>query len=120
VNVKYDPRDMSRVFVRRPDGHFIEARYRNLAFPCASWWEWKHAKDRLRTQGKRDLSEETIFSSIAQQRRIEEAATIDSASARRSILKRPKARAENPEGSITGIDTAKPSGADDDMEFWGR
>jgi len=111
---------MSRVFVRRPDGHFIEARYRNLAFPCASWWEWKHAKDRLRTQGKRELSEETIFSSIAQQRRIEEAAAIDSASARRSILKRPKAPTENPEGKITGIDTAKPSGADDDVEFWDR
>ena len=74
---------MSRIFVRQPDGHFIEARYRNLA----SWWEWKHAKDRLRKQGKRDLSEETIFSSIAQQRRIEDIAAVESASARRSIRK---------------------------------
>ena len=64
-----------------------EARYRNLAFPHASWWEWKHAKDRLRKQGKRDLSEETIFSSIAQQLRIEDIAAVESASARRSILK---------------------------------
>jgi hypothetical protein len=31
VTIKYDPRDMSRIFVRQPDGHFIEARYRNLA-----------------------------------------------------------------------------------------
>ena len=90
VTIKYDPRDLSRIFVRQPDGHFIEARYRNLAFPHASWWEWKHAKDRLRKQGKRDLSEETIFSSIAQQRRIEDIAAVESASARRSILKRPK------------------------------
>jgi len=120
VTIKYDPRDMSRIFVRQPDGHFIEARYRNLAFPHASWWEWKHAKDRLRKQGKRDLSEETIFSSIAQQRRIEDIAAVESASARRSILKRPKARSDNPDGQITGIDTAKPTSADDDMEFWDR
>ena len=47
--IKYDPRDVSRIFVQHPaSGHFIEARYRNLAFPHASWWEWKHAKDRLR------------------------------------------------------------------------
>ena len=40
VTIKYDPRDMSLIFVRQPDGHFIEARYRNLAFPHASrWWE---------------------------------------------------------------------------------
>jgi len=120
VTIKYDPRDMSRIFVRQPDGHFIEARYRNLAFPHASWWEWKHAKDRLRKQGKRDLSEETIFSSIAQQRRIEDIAAVESASARRSILKRPKAPSDNPDGQITGIDTAKPTGPDDDMEFWDR
>jgi len=25
--VKYDPRDMSRVFARRPSGNFVEARY---------------------------------------------------------------------------------------------
>ena len=89
VTIKYDPRDMSRIFVRQPDGHFVEARYRNLAFPHASWWEWKHAKDRLRKQGKRDLSEEKnrIFSSIAQQRRIEDIAAVESASARRSNYK---------------------------------
>jgi putative transposase len=28
--VRYDPRDLSRVFVRRPNGHFVEARYRSL------------------------------------------------------------------------------------------
>nr|WP_254679223.1 Mu transposase C-terminal domain-containing protein [Celeribacter baekdonensis] len=28
--IKYDPRDMSRVFVRRPSGNFVEARYADL------------------------------------------------------------------------------------------
>lgn len=35
--VKYDPRDLSRIFVRRPSGVFVEARYRNLLrSPCGS------------------------------------------------------------------------------------
>ena len=28
--IKYDPRDLSRIFVRRPSGRFVEARYRDL------------------------------------------------------------------------------------------
>jgi len=31
--VKYDPRDLSRVFVRRPSGAFVEARYSDLTLP---------------------------------------------------------------------------------------
>ena len=34
--VRYDPRDLSHVFVRRPNGHFVEARYRDLAHPAIS------------------------------------------------------------------------------------
>jgi putative transposase len=70
LEIKYDPRDLSRIFVRQPGGHFVEFRYRNLAYPPVSWWEWKHAKKRLRDQGKRELNEEIIFASIAQQRQI--------------------------------------------------
>ena len=34
LTVKYDPRDMSRVFVRRMNGRWIEARYRDLRRPA--------------------------------------------------------------------------------------
>ena len=47
--VKYHPRDLSRIFVRRADGHYIEARYRNLAYPAVTLWEWRNAKRRLLT-----------------------------------------------------------------------
>jgi putative transposase len=57
--VKYDQRDLSRIFVRRADGHYIEARYRNLAYPAVTLWERRNAKRRLFTQGRRDLNEET-------------------------------------------------------------
>ncbi|MFZ3179713.1 MAG: Mu transposase C-terminal domain-containing protein [Methylocystis silviterrae] len=118
VKIKYDPRDLSRIFVRQPDGHFVEARYRNLAYPPVSWWEWKHAKKRLREQGKRELNEETIFASIAQQRQIEDYAAQASETARRSVTRRPNQPRDQEGGKITGIDLAKPGYSNDDMEFW--
>jgi putative transposase len=73
--IKYDPRDLSRIFVRRPDGSYIEARYRNLAYPAVTIWEWRNAKRRLFDRGKRDLDEDAIFSALALQRRIEDDAS---------------------------------------------
>ena len=35
------------IFVRQPGGRFVKARYRNLAYPPLTWWEWKHTKKRL-------------------------------------------------------------------------
>ena len=72
MRIKYDPRDLSRIFVRRPDGGYIEARYRNLAYPAVTIWEWRNAKRRLFEQGKRHLDEDAIFSALALQRRIED------------------------------------------------
>jgi putative transposase len=118
VKIKYDPRDLTRIFVRQPDGHFVEARYRNLAYPPVSWWEWKHAKKRLREQGKRELNEETIFASIAQQRQIEDSAAHASATARRYVTRRPTQPTNQQDGKIAGIDLAKPGYSNDDMEFW--
>ncbi|MDF8357622.1 Mu transposase C-terminal domain-containing protein [Ensifer adhaerens] len=34
--VKYDPRDMARVFVRRPSGNFVEARYADVTLPSVT------------------------------------------------------------------------------------
>ncbi len=45
--IKYDPRDVSRIFVQHPvSGHFIEARARNLGFPAISLREWRLARKR--------------------------------------------------------------------------
>jgi putative transposase len=120
--VKYDPRDLSRIFVRQPGGRFVEARYRNLAYPPVTWWEWKHTKRRLYEQGRRDLSEEVLFASLAHLRRIEDAAALASATARRRIARRPNKAAPAKDadtGRLRGIDTAAMGDVDDDMEFWG-
>lgn len=118
LEIKYDPRDLSRIFVRQPDGRFIEARYRNLAYPPVSWWEWKHAKKRLRDQGRRELQEDVIFGAIAKQRQIEDIAAASSAKARRNATRRPNKPDQNESSHVTAIDLAKTSYSDDDTEFW--
>jgi putative transposase len=117
--VKYDPRDLSRIFVRRPDGSYIEARYRDLAYPAVTIWEWRNAKRRLFDQGKRDLDEAAIFSAIALQRRIEDDAVATSAAARRRTANRPPEMKEHgTETPLSGIDTSKQYPGADDLEFW--
>jgi putative transposase len=118
LEIKYDPRDLSRIFVRQSDGRFVEARYRNLAYPPVSWWEWKHAKKRLRDQGRRELQEDVIFAAIAKQRQIEDIAASSSAKARRSAARRPIKQDQKESGHVTAIDLAKSVHSDDDTEFW--
>ena len=117
--LKYDPRDLSRIFVRRPDGSYVEARYRNLAYPAITIWEWRNAKRRLLEQGKRDLDEDAIFSALALQRRIEDDAAATSAAARRKLVKRPRpAQQKDAPVPLSGIDTSKRLDDVDDLEFW--
>jgi len=118
LEIKYDPRDLSRIFVRQSDGRFIEARYRNLAFPPVSWWEWKHAKKTLRDQGRLELQEGVIFAAIAQQRQIEDIAASSSARARRNIKRRPIESGHKAPRPVKAIDMEKPIHSDDDTEFW--
>lgn len=43
VVVRYDPRDISVVWVERDSGRYVEARYRNLKIPPVSLWEYHEA-----------------------------------------------------------------------------
>ena len=49
VVVRYDPRDISRVFVGRPSGHFVEAHWSDLTWPAVSLHEWDN---RQRERGR--------------------------------------------------------------------
>ncbi|HWU61507.1 MAG TPA: Mu transposase C-terminal domain-containing protein [Ensifer sp.] len=60
VTVRYDPRDLSRIYFQSSQG--IQAlRYRNLARPPMSLWELEAARRRLVADGKRLVCEEDIF-----------------------------------------------------------
>jgi Mu transposase-like protein len=43
VLIKYDPRNLSRVFYRDKDGHYWPIPYRNLGAPPISLWEQREA-----------------------------------------------------------------------------
>ena len=79
--IKYDPRNLSRVFYRDGDGHYWPIPYRNLGAPPISLWEQREAMKRLRAEGRRLIDERLIFETALTQRKL-----VDSA--RKSTRKR--------------------------------
>jgi len=59
--VKYDPRNLSRVYVRDPSGRHWPVPYANLGQPPISLWELDEARKELRKQGKNSQPERAIF-----------------------------------------------------------
>ena len=107
---RYDPRDLSRVWVRRPDGRHVEARYKNLAREPISLWEHSRAMERLREQGRREVTEEILFRTIRAQRCIEDKALRSSKQARRAASQRPNKPVQEPKDipDLGVIDTSDP------------
>jgi putative transposase len=68
--IKYDPRNLSRLYVQDPDGKYWTVPYADLRQPPIALWELEEAKKRLRERGGDDLSEGTLFANILEQRRI--------------------------------------------------
>ena len=71
VVVRYDPRDLSAVWVELDSGRCVEARYRNLEIPPVSLWEYREAMQKARAMGKVGTNELVLAELIRQQRQIE-------------------------------------------------
>ena len=71
VVVRYDPRDLSSVWIELDGGRCVEARYRNLEIPPVSLWEYREAMQKARAMGKVGTNELVLAELIRQQRRIE-------------------------------------------------
>lgn len=84
--LKYDPRDLSRVFVQTDDG-ITEARPADLTRPAITLWEHRAARRALREAGRRSVDEELIFSTIRAQR-----ALVDSAERQTKAMRCHQAR----------------------------
>ncbi len=108
--IKYDPRDVSRIFVRHPSsGHFIEARARNLGFPAISLREWKLARKALRRKGRGERDDDQLIRTALAQRQIVADAIAKTAAARKNPP-RPQISVDGfDSGSLTGIDSRIPS-----------
>jgi putative transposase len=106
--IKFDPRDVSRIFVQHPDGRFLEARARPLDFPAISMREWNQAKKALGGKGRKERNDEQITKTALAQRQLIDKAIAKTAAARRAPVKT-KNGDEADFNSMTGIDSRIPT-----------
>ena len=92
--VRYDPRDLSRVYLLAPDGRYYDLTYRDLGRPAISLWEHRIALKRLREEGRAEVNEEAIFETIEAMRGIADRASAASKLARRRRERRPRQEVE--------------------------
>jgi putative transposase len=103
--VKYDPRNISRVFVQRENGHWVEARYRDLRRPAISLWEYRAAMRWLRERGRKEVNEDIVFKTVLQQREIVGKARNERASARLILARQvPPIVPPSSVSRLTGVD----------------
>ena len=107
--VKFDPRDVSRIFVQHLDGRFIEARARSLGFPVISLREWMQARKALGVKGRGERNDEQITKTALAQRQL-----VDEGIAKTAAARRPPDTTKNTGdvadfGSMTGIDSRIPT-----------
>jgi len=101
LQVRYDPRDLSSIYVRLPgEDRYVEAGYADTKHPAVSLSEWRRATTRLAEQGRRETNEDMIFGSIDAQRAIENAAVSRTKSARKAVAKRPAQPVASPAETI--------------------
>ena len=118
--IKYDPRDLSHVWVLGPDGRAIEARYKNLNRPRISWWEYRRARKLFNDTRGGQMSEADLFAVIQKQRKIAEAARQKTQAARLDAertarLPRPVAE-RDPSRAMFAVDTGNPDLPKYDMD----
>ena len=91
--VRYDPRDLSRIYLLGPDGIYYDLNYRDLRRPPISLWEHRLALKRLREDGRAMVDEAAIFRTIEAMRVIADDALLASKTARRQHERRLRAPA---------------------------
>lgn len=86
--VRYDPRDLSRIYLLGPDGRYYDVPYRDLGRPPVTLWEQRLALKRLREEGRSHVDENAIFRTIETMRKIAEEAVRTTKTIRRQQERR--------------------------------
>lgn len=119
VLIKYDPRDLSRIFVRRPSGRFVEARYRDLNWPAITQSEHRAAMKYLHAKARGEINEAMIFKTAIRQREIEDQATRQTTAIRHRRERRPaQGSVRKDMGTLRGIDSCIAPHAEEGSETW--
>jgi putative transposase len=106
--IKYDPRDMSRVFVRRPSDNFVEARYADLTLAPISLHEALTARRTLKEQGRREINTRAIVRTALEQRKLIAKAITKTTAARHGKKAARPATDDRELGTLRSIDSSKP------------
>jgi len=64
LRIKYDPRDLSAVFVELSQGEHIWVPYADVSRPAITLWEHRQATKKLHAEGRRTVDEHAIFVAI--------------------------------------------------------
>jgi putative transposase len=104
VSVRYDPRNMSRIYVRGSQSPaYIDVPYADIRNPPVSLFEIKAARALLRAQGQQRIAQHQIFQAIEAQRKVVDEARTKTREVRRAMARRPPVgAAPAPESSPAG------------------
>lgn len=91
LRVSYDPRDLSTIFVRSPEGQRYPVRFADLRHPSITLAEHRRAQTILRERGRALEDEALIFAVIEEQRALVDAASSRTREARRLSERRDRA-----------------------------
>lgn len=88
VITKYNPRDLSKIFIKDGNGHINPLGYRDLRHPPVTLSEVKYANSVLNARAAQSVNEDIIFATVLEQRDLVEKALRDKRSARRKRKER--------------------------------
>jgi putative transposase len=109
VVVKYDPRDISRIFVGRPSGHYVEARWSDLTWPPVSLHEWDNQQRERGRSARLERDTGAVLRATAKKRSLIERAkrlTYEANEKHLPLSRKPVDRMGL--GSLRGVDSSKP------------
>jgi putative transposase len=104
--IRYDPRDLSKLYVLGPHHHYHAIPYADVCHPPISLAELKHAHAMLRKEARATINEEQLFTMHERQTQILTTATKATKAARRRREPRREPRAVDPH-SMSAIDFSR-------------
>jgi putative transposase len=96
---------MARVFVKRPSGNYVEARYADVTLPSITLHEALTARRTLLAKGRREVDSRAIVRTAVAQREL-----VDEAKRKTTATRRGGAQNPQPDdrwGSLRGVDSSK-------------
>jgi putative transposase len=106
--VRYDPRDLSKIFVKDSSvGGYIAIPYRDLSHPPITLMEQRAAMRALARNKQQAITESTVFATISTQRAIVQLARQKTLRARRNLAKARVVRHGKPDPKASHVNEDK-------------